>query len=215
MPVNVLFLPAFTLLGQPVTPLEIAAFVTGLACVWLAVKMHIANWPMSMVSVACYSVLFFNAKLYADAVLQGVFFAFALYGWWCWRRGETEAAAGVTRATLRGGVGVLIMVLAGGVAVALYLKHFTDSPAPVIDAAILAISLGALWWQARKVLECWWLWILVDVISIPFYWSRDLGLTSVLYAIFLVMCIMGLAEWRARLSPDAFADPARKAKVAA
>jgi nicotinamide mononucleotide transporter len=207
-----LFSPAFSLLGQPVTPLEIAAFATGLACVWLAVKMHIANWPMSMASVACYSVLFFNAKLYADALLQVVFFAVAIYGWWCWRRGQADSDGGVSGASVRDGVWVAVLVAAGIAAVSLYLRRFTDSPAPVVDAAILSISLAALWWQANKVLECWWLWILVDVISIPFYWSRDLGLTSVLYAIFLVMCIVGLREWRARLAPCAAMTPTGKAE---
>jgi nicotinamide mononucleotide transporter len=215
MPFDVLFFPAFTLLGQPVTPLEFLAFATGLACVWLAVKMHIANWPFSMASVACYSVLFFQARLYADAVLQVVFFAVAIYGWWCWRRAQVQSDAGVSRATGRDSAGVAALVLLGIVVVSIYLSRFTDSPAPVIDAAILSISLAALWWQANRVLECWWLWILVDVISIPFYWSRDLGLTSVLYAIYLVMCIAGLREWRARLAAAPVADPASKAEAVA
>ncbi|MDX2219869.1 MAG: nicotinamide riboside transporter PnuC [Burkholderiales bacterium] len=199
MSFDALFTPAFSLFGQSATPIEILAFITGVACVWLAVKVHIANWPVSLVSVACYSLVFFHAKLYADALLQVVFFATAIYGWWCWSRSADHAEGGISRARPGQWGAVAVLMVVGAVAVSWYLRTFTDSPAPVIDAAILCISLGALWWQARKVMECWWLWILVDVISIPFYWSRGLGLTALLYVIFLIMCIQGLREWRARL----------------
>lgn len=203
-----LFQPALTLVGQPITPLEILAFFTGAACVWLAVKMHIANWPVGLVSVASYSVLFWHAKLYADALLQVVFFGAGIYGWLRWHRAATggspvaaDPAFTVTRAGPRDWLIVGGAALLGTLAVSLYLRSFTDSPLPLLDAAILCMSLAALWWQAQKVLENWWLWILVDVISIPVYWSRDLGLTSLLYVIFLVMCFFGLREWRQRLVP--------------
>lgn len=198
-----LFLPVFALLGQPVTPLELVAFVSGAACVWLAVKMHIANWPVGLLSVACYALLFWHVRLYADSLLQVVFFVVGVYGWWCWRQapaGRAESPSfAVSLASGRQWGAVLGMACAGTLAVAAYLRAFTDSPLPFLDASILCLSLAALWWQAGKVLESWWLWILVDLISIPVYWSRDLALTSVLYGIFLVMCVFGLREWRARL----------------
>lgn len=199
MPFDALFAPAISLLGQSATPIEILAFITGVACVWLAVKMHIANWPVGLVSVACYSVVFFQAKLYADALLQIVFFSTSLYGWWCWSRGRNDSGGGITRAKPAAWAWLTALTVIGAVVVAWYLRRFTDSPVPTLDASILCVSLAALWWQARKVVECWWLWILVDVISIPVYWSRHLGLTALLYCIFLIMCIQGLREWRARL----------------
>jgi nicotinamide mononucleotide transporter len=198
---DALFAPAFTLLGQPVTPLEILAFITGAACVWLAVKMNILNWPVGLISVASYSVLFFQAKLYADALLQVVFFAAGVYGWWrWWKVGTTpESRLDIGRASSRQWYWAAGLTLTGVLAVSFYLRAFTDSPLPTLDAAILCISVTALWWQAQKIIECWWLWILVDLISIPVYWTRGLGLTSLLYAIFLIMCIEGLREWRLSL----------------
>lgn len=202
---DLLFAPAFSLLGQSATPLEMLAFATGVACVWLAVKVHIANWPTGLVSVACYSIVFFQAKLYADALLQIVFFATSVYGWWRWSREGDVADSAIAKAKPSDWVWISALTLVAAVAVAWYLRTFTDSPVPALDAAILCISLAALWWQAQKVVECWWLWILVDVISIPVYWSRNLGLTALLYAIFLIMCIQGLREWRARLPAKALA----------
>ncbi len=205
MLIDSLFAPAFAVLGQPVTPLEILAFITGLACVWLAVKMHIANWPVGLVSVACYAVLFFQAKLYADSLLQVVFFAAGVYGWWRWSLAQrtdraeagppADAGPAITRASARQWSWIAVQALSGILVVSWYLRSFTDSPLPTLDATILCVSVAALWWQAHRIIECWWLWILVDVISIPVYWSRGLGLTSLLYAIFLVMCLFGLREW--------------------
>lgn len=199
MSFDVLFAPVFSLLGQSATPIEILAFLTGVACVWLAVKVHIANWPIGLVSVACYAIVFFQAKLYADALLQIVFFATGVYGWWRWSRGSEDSGGAITQARPREWAWIVGLTFAGTAAVSYYLRSFTDSPVPTMDATILCLSLAALWWQAHKVVECWWLWILVDVISVPVYWGRSLGLTALLYVIFLIMCVQGLREWRARL----------------
>jgi nicotinamide mononucleotide transporter len=195
-----------TLAGQSVSALELAAFVSGLLCVWLTQRMHIANWPAGLVNTVCFFFLFVGAKLYADALLQVVFFALGVYGWWSWAR--VQAAAGslpVTRAGLRE-IGVIVgLALVGTSLAASVLIAWTDSPAPWPDASILVLSLLATWAQAQRRLESWVLWIVVDVISIPLYWSRSLPLTAVLYGIFLMICIAGLMSWKARL--DAATSP--------
>ncbi|MBX3655638.1 MAG: nicotinamide riboside transporter PnuC [Ramlibacter sp.] len=191
-----------TLAGQSVSALELVAFVSGLLCVWLTQRMHIANWPMGMFNAVCFAVLFVEAKLYADALLQAAFFLLGAYGWWSWVR--TKAAAGslpVTRASLpEVGLIVLLALVSTGAA-ASTLMTWTDSPAPWPDATVLVLSLLATWAQARRRIESWVLWIVVDVISIPLYWSRSLPLTAVLYVIFLALCIAGLLSWGKRLVP--------------
>lgn len=177
--------------------LEPIAVATALASVWLLLRMRIANWPMGLASVSCYAVLFFQAKLYADALLQLVFFAFGVAGWRRWALGRREAnPVRVARATGRDwqlGAGAA----AAGIALASWLlASFTDSPLPFFDAAIAVLSLWAIWWQAFRFLECWWVWIAVDVISIPVYVARDLPLTAALYAVFLGLCVAGVLAWR-------------------
>jgi nicotinamide mononucleotide transporter len=181
--------------------LEVLAVATALASVWLLLRLHIWNWPVGLVSVSCYAVLFFNAKLYADALLQGVFFGFGAAGWFAWLRGAARGDAGrVTRATPEEWRWGATIAVAGIAAVAVALQSLTDSPLPWIDAAIFVLSLLAIWGQALRRLECWWVWILVDVISIPVYLARDLPLTAALYAVFLVLCVAGLRAWRLRLA---------------
>ncbi len=190
-----------SLAGQNVSALELAAFISGLLCVWLTQRMHIANWPAGLFNTVCFFFLFVEAKLYADALLQVAFFTLGVYGWWSWAR--VRAAAGtlpVTRAGRRE-VGVILgLALLGTGLAAAVLIAWTDSPAPWPDAAILVLSLLATWAQAQRRLESWVLWIVVDLISIPLYWSRALPLTAALYVIFLMICIAGLMSWKARLA---------------
>jgi len=191
-----------TVAGQSISALELVAFVSGLLSVWLTQRMHIANWPVGMFNVVCFAFLFVDAKLYADALLQVAFFVLGAYGWWSWVR--TKATAGslpVTRASLAEIFAVVLLALVFTALAASTLMAWTDSPAPWPDGSVLVLSLLATWAQARRRIESWVLWIVVDLISIPLYWSRSLPLTAILFAIFLVLCIAGLLSWSKRLVP--------------
>ena len=89
-----------------------------------------------------------------------------------------------------------------------WLAERTDSPEPLWDSSILALSLVATYGQARKRLESWWLWIVVDVISVPLYLRRGLVPTAAVYAVFLELCVLGLREWRAAQRDEAASEPA-------
>jgi nicotinamide mononucleotide transporter len=200
---DLLTTPVFSLWQQPVSGLELLAVLTGLGSVWFTYKLHIVNWPLGMVSVASYGSLFLGAKLYADALLQVAFFVLCAYGWVSWARGTRPSNEGahilVARASRRQAALTLAIALTALVGIALALHRYTDSPAPAIDAAIFSLSLAATYGQAKAWLESWWLWITVDIISVPLYYSRGLPLTAVLYVIFLLICLRGLAAWRAQL----------------
>ena len=84
-----------------------------------------------------------------------------------------------------------------------WLAHATDSPAPLADATVLSLSLAATWGQAEKLVESWWIWIAVDVISVPLYVSRSLYPTAGLYVIFGILCVFGLRGWSRTLHAEA------------
>ena len=192
-------LSVFTLAGQSVSVLEVTAFVTGLSSVWLAQRMHIANWPASLVSVLCFSLVFFEARLYAGALLQLAFVGVGAYGWWNWSKAKVAGdELPVTHASRREIASALALAAAGTVAGAALLKAWTDSPAPWPDAAVLMFSLLAMWAQAHRRIECWLVWIGVDLIAIPLYWSRSLPMTAALYGLFLLLCIGGWRRWQRR-----------------
>ena len=179
-----------------ITWTELVGSLAGLLCVWLVARASVWNWPLGIANTLLYLVVFLRAKLYGDALLQVVFTALNAYGWWSWThpggdRGELPVRR-ATQAELSIAAGVS---LAGTAGAALALAHGTDSPVPLWDASVLVLSLVATWAQARKWLESWWLWIAVDVISVPLYLNRQLYPTALLYALFLGLCVMGLREW--------------------
>jgi nicotinamide mononucleotide transporter len=196
-----------TLFGQTTSWLEIVAFISGFASVWLTMHAHVANWPTGLVSVACFIFLFIDAKLYADAALQIAFIVLGIYGWWKWslKQSQTNDHLRIARTTWQEVLVLLLLCIGATAAIAAWLASRSDSPLPIADSSILVFSLAATWWQARSRIESWFVWIGVDILSIPIYWSRDLKLTAVLYAIFLLVCFGGWYQWRKKLSLQAIA----------
>jgi len=180
---------------------ELLGFITGAICVWLQVKENVWNWPAGIANNIFYIVVFWHSGLYADSLLQWFYMSISLYGWWNWLRGgAAHSRLAITR-TSRAGMMVYAFVTAAGT-VLFYslLRRYTKSTVPFWDGLTTAMSLTAQYMLTRKVIENWWWWIAVDVIYIALYAYKRLFLTSVLYAIFLAMCIVGLREWRRRLA---------------
>ena len=184
----------------PFTWLETFGALTGAACVLLVVRRSVWNFPVGVASCAAYLVFFAQARLYADAGLQVVYVALNLAGWAAWARRDTEVVP-VRRVPL----GELTVLAALFPAVWLGLTQLltaVDGAAPVLDAFVTTLSLGAQWLLNRRYVESWLAWIAVDQVSVALFWSRDMHLTAGLYAVFLAMCVAGLVEWRRDL-PEA------------
>ena len=177
--------------------LEIIGVVFGLMCVWLVARNNVWSWPVGLVNITAYAVVFYQVGLYADVTLQVAFFFLSIYGWFSW--GKIKNDLPVTRlpveTVLRLGALLPILVVSSG----LFFSVYTSASVPYVDSAIMVLSLFAQWLMARKVLESWWLWIAVDVIGIGLYSYKGLYLTSGLYFIYLIICIIGLRTWNKQL----------------
>lgn len=193
----------FVLAGQPVSVVEGIGFLTGALCVWAVARQNIWNWPLGLVNNAAFFALFLGVGLYADAGLQVAFAALGVYGWVVWLRRRTAdgalASIPVRRARPAEVTLGLVAAALATVGVALLLAAKTDSAVPWPDAFVLAFSLLATWGQAKKLIEQWWVWITVDVVSIPLYVVKGLWLTAILYTGFLALCVWGLARWTREL----------------
>ncbi len=179
------------------SPLEAASFITGAICVWLTVKESIWNFPLGLVNVATFSVVFYHSQLFADAGLQVVYFVLGVAGWYLWLRGgEHRTPLNVTRASTweLGLLATFVVVATFGLG---QLLRPYGGPASFWDALTTSISLASQWLLNRKRLESWIGWIIVDVIYVPLYLSKNLYLTAILYAIFLLLAVMGLRAWSA------------------
>src|SRR5258708_5391216 len=179
-----------------ITATEWLGFITGGATVWLVVRENIWNWPLGLANSAFFFVLFFRSRLYADMALQAMFFSLNAYGWWNWLYGGSQHSVLRISPTRRAEWAALAVTIP---AVTLAMRQFllrVNDAAPALDAFTTALSVAAQYLQTRKRLEHWWIWILADVVYIPLYASRKLPLTAVLYGIFLLMCVIGLRDWR-------------------
>lgn len=190
--------PALVLWATPMSVAEVLGFLTGILCVWLAARNHIWNFPFGIANNLLLMLLFFRGRLFADAALQVMFMALALRGWWQWAQHGTQPPRPISQldiTQLR--VPILCSLLA--IPVMTLALTLAKGSVPVFDASITALSVVAQWLLNRRVLQNWWWWIAVDVISIPVYLYKGLYLIALLYAVFLVLCIHGYRIWRANL----------------
>jgi nicotinamide mononucleotide transporter len=181
--------------------LELFAAALGVIAVWLTVKQNPWCWPIGLVMVLVYSWIFFDVKLYSDMLLQVIYAALQLYGWWQWsRRGDARPGRKVTYLESRSVWASVAWGAIVSLALGAGMAHFTDAAQPWLDATLTGFSLVAQVWMAQKRVQCWPLWILLDVIFVGLFVYKDLYLTAALYALFTLLAVQGWREWRTDLA---------------
>lgn len=187
--------------------IELGGALLSAWAVWLTAKRRPWCWPIGMLSVLVYGWIFVEAKLYSDALLQAAFGGLIVYGWvrWLQHMGE-DGRVQIAALPMRQAVQQLTLGAFGAVALGAFMRYGTDASLPWLDAALTAFSLVAQWWQGRRHVAAWWLWIAVDVIYVGEYIYKGLLITSVLYAGFVVLAAIGLRAWRSAGTP-AVAEP--------
>ena len=182
------------------SPVEWIATLLGIACVALAALRSVWTFPTAIGSVTLLGIVVFRERLYSDALLQAFFVAANVYGWVNWSRGRAAAGEIVvetmsTGSRWRWAFGCVAATLVWGT----MMHHFTDASYPWWDAGIAAVSMAAQILMAQRKLENWWLWIAVDVASVPLYLAKGLDLFAGLYVIYLGLAAWGAVDWaRAR-----------------
>ena len=183
--------------------IEWIAAIAGAVSVFLSARQNIWSWPTAIVNVSLYVIIFFRSGLYSDMGLQVVYLALSIYGWHQWLHGGAgHTPLRVSRASAR----VWAISAVAAVAFWLLLWQLTArlpgvSLAP-LDSGLTTLSLVAQWMMTRKILENWVLWIIADLVYVPMYIHKDLHVTAGLYAVFLVLAVMGFVQWRASYRQD-------------
>jgi nicotinamide mononucleotide transporter len=166
-----------------------------------AIRQSAWCWPSGIVSAAAYVVVFQQARLPGQAALQALLGLVCVYGWWSWRRGgDASPALAVSRARRAVLLAALALTAVACVGIGLLLRHSTESVAPFVDGGLVAASLAAQGMAARKWIENWLVWIVVDTVYVGMYVVKGLYLMAGLYAAFLVLAIAGLLAWRRSLA---------------
>lgn len=178
------------------TWLEWLGTLSGFACVYLAAREHIWNWPVAIISSLAYAVLFYEFKLYGDAGLQIYFVATSFYGWYFWinkKQAHEKPIVSLNNTEL---IKVALSSFLLTLLLGWFLDNYTDTNVPYADGFCTALSFVAQFLMTRKVLQNWVLWIIVDICYVPLYLYKNLALTAILYTLFLALAIMGYLQWR-------------------
>lgn len=188
--------------------IEIFGAITGIVYVIFEIRQNIWLWPLGIITSGIYIWVFFTSKLYADMSLQSYYLVISILGWYWWTRGRRgagekeskgEAEKGrlpVTRIMFR--LAAILFVIFLGLFSGMFfvLSRLTDSPVPGWDSFLTSLSIIATWMLARKIYEHWFLWIVVNLVSMVLYFTRGLYPTLVLYSVYAFMSFIGLFAWR-------------------
>ena len=193
--------------GPMIGPLELGANLFTAAAIFLAGRNSVHTWWNGIVGCALFAQVFYQARLYADVLLQAFYLATSVLGWWQWSRGAGGAPLPISHANFSS---LLWTVPAGVTATVLYggLLHFyTNAFAPFADSAVLVFSIIGQVLLIQRRIETWAFWLLVNTIAAPLYFSRGLYLTAALYLAFWVNALASWMWWR-KLAREAHAGDA-------
>jgi nicotinamide mononucleotide transporter len=178
------------------TWLEWLGAVTGVYCVYLAAKQNIWNWPVAIISVVAYTIVFYKSMLYGDAGLQIYFLGTSVYGWYFWLKKKERHEKPVTSLSAKEYSLVIVATLILSLLLGMFLKKFTPTNVPYIDGFCTSVSFIAQLLMTRKVLQNWAMWILVNICYVPLYIYKNLYVTAILYVILLVLAWIGHIDWK-------------------
>ena len=177
--------------------LEAAGLLFGLLAVYYLIRENSLTWPSGIIYVLVSFVIFWRAKLYADFGLHIVFLVLNIYGWWYWKGGSKNEQDDIpitkTSTTLQltlwtiSGVGIFIM---GSL-----LHQYSDAALPYWDSATTVLSLTGMWLTARKKIENWHFWLVVDVLATGIYFYKGIHFYALLYLIYIILAVIGFVTW--------------------
>ena len=189
--------PAFTLGLLSASRAELLGAGLGVVMVWCNLRVNPLAWPLAITSSLLYLPVFWQARLYGDALLQLLFVAVAFWGWWQWLRGTDASGRPLAVGYLlpRARLTALAAMALLWPAIALLLMRTTDTDVPWWDAFPTAGSVIGQFLLARKRVENWPVWVVVNLVAIGLFAYKGLWLTVVLYALFTLLAVAGWRAW--------------------
>lgn len=181
--------------------LEYFGVVTGIIYLILEILQHRAMWVVGFLTSFVYVFVFFFSKFYADMSLNVYYVCMSVYGFWQWqkvrnREEKKEIAILYRHLNLKLFLGIItVTVILYGVLFQI-LASYTDSPVPAGDAFTTALSITATWMLARRILEHWWFWVVINFVSVYLYYQRGLYPTCFLFICYGVLAVVGWINWR-------------------
>ena len=190
--------------AQSMSPWEVTAVVFALAYVLLAVKENVLCWLFAFLSTAIYTALFWNVSLLMESALNVYYMAMAVYGWYQWTRGGSNGdnhphALAVQTMSLNQHALVIGVIVAFSLVSGYLLTEHSSAARPYVDSFTTWASVVTTYLVARKFLQNWLYWIVIDTVSIFLYIDRGLNLTALLFVAYVIIAMAGYFKWREHL----------------
>jgi len=185
-------------LTQEISPLEAVAALFAVLYLVLAIRESLWCWPAAFISSVLMLVVVFGARLYSEVALNVYYAAMAVYGWYQWHYGgRTRGAAELPISIWPLKMHALAVggSLALSAAVGWLMSRYTQAAFPYLDGFLAVSSVVTTYLVARKILENWLYWLVIDGLWLYVYWQRELYLLVALTALYLVLVVIGLARW--------------------
>ena len=199
------FLNAYQTTPTSFIILEAIAFVFGIVSVWYAKKENILVYPTGLVATIITVYLLYRAEYFGDMMMNFYYSVMSIYGWWNWSRKKDEKiVVPISRTNNREKVIGFILFVATVTITYLVYKYYgyeikTEN---YIDIFTSGVFFTAMWFMANKKLENWTLWIFADLITVPLYAYRGLGMLSLQYLIFTILAVQGYITWKKSLDKN-------------
>lgn len=183
--------------------LEVAGAVLSLIYLYLSIREKSALWIFGFISSVLYIFVFYESKLYADMSLSFYYLGVSVFGWINWQRKDKESHTTQLHITQITQQKELFQYIAGILVTYLIyyiiLEYLTDSPIPIADSVVGSLSVVATWMLAKKKIENWLVWIVVDAFAAGLYFYKELYPTAVLFVVYTVMAVVGCNQWKKTL----------------
>jgi nicotinamide mononucleotide transporter len=176
--------------------IELIAAALAVLYLLLAIGQRLSCWIAAFISSVLYVWVLFDARLYMESVLQVYYALMAIFGFWQWQHGGGGRALEVTHWPMVRHVAALAGIVAASAITWFFLRRFTPAAWPFVDSMVTWSSVFTTFLVARKVYENWYWWLVIDSVSLVLYFTRHLYVTMLLFALYLVLIIIGMREWR-------------------
>lgn len=183
---------------------EVCGTLTGFLYLGFSIRQHFLTWPVGLLNALFYIAVFYTSRIYADMTLQFYYVFISIYGWWSWYHGSsTGNVLMVTKTDRVLWLKLSLTFLLLFTIIAYILLYYTNSQVPYWDAVTTALSIVATWMLARKKIEHWLVWVVVDAISMGLFIFKELYPTTLLFFVYTVLAVYGYSEWKKGLLPIA------------
>ncbi|MEX0942685.1 MAG: nicotinamide riboside transporter PnuC [Pseudomonadales bacterium] len=178
------------------TPAELVAVAFAIAYLLLAVREKIACWYAAFISTGIFTFLFFDVRLYMESALQVYYLLMAVYGWYQWKHGGTiDESLPISIWTIRQHLIALTLICVATLTSTYFLTRYTDAHLPLLDSFTTWGAVITTYMVAKKILENWVYWLVIDSASIYLYVDRAMYFTTLLFIAYVVIIFFGWASW--------------------